>query len=543
MAFYSILFPTPEDEAQAKDHSWLSFRMDEKRIEKYAVRGNKVVLTSRADAKDAPMRPGLYLDLNVDQIMEEVLCHDADECLTDIFYHLCPNSNCVLYRQDVMRTLEDLEAAQAFRSFLQSFVQAERLLGYGRLAHHNAQRDKYLLDGAVMYSDALRQLIEQTAGLNIRSKGLASFLNAAQAYIQEMRFIQLEEKAKRAKGSLERISYALRLCDGSLYVDFEPDDTDYTQALYQDFDLTVRWGENAQEKQMEILPFRQMELAPLEALVVDALLKKHKKTFDDARMAAQEVSILPEPFLARFSKELRFYFLYLDTMVKLRVKGYDFAYPELNAGDDISLTDAYDMALAICGDTVVANDFILQAGERCAVVTGANQGGKTTFARSIGQIAVLASLGLPVPCNSARLPLYSAIFSQFTKAEDATADNGKLMEELQRLKAILSYAGGKTLVILNELFSSATAQDALDMAGRTLEMLNHSGARTVFVTHIDGLRLSNAASLVAQVQKENGKRTYKIVRADADGHAYAHDIARRYRLTALEIGGRIAHGV
>jgi DNA mismatch repair ATPase MutS len=189
------------------------------------------------------------------------------------------------------------------------------------------------------------------------------------------------------------------------------------------------------------------------------------------------------------------------------------------------------------------NDCILSQEERSVIITGANQGGKTTFARSIGQIAVLAALGLPVPCGSAKLKLYSSVFSQFTQAEDAAVDNGKLKEELLRLRPILEGAGENSLVILNELFSSATAQDALDMANLAVRELMDSGALVVFVTHIDGLRIPNAVSMVAQVIKESGQRLYRIIRAEADGQAYAGEIALRYNLDFTQIKERITHGI
>jgi DNA mismatch repair ATPase MutS len=156
---------------------------------------------------------------------------------------------------------------------------------------------------------------------------------------------------------------------------------------------------------------------------------------------------------------------------------------------------------------------------------------------------VLAALGLPVPCNCAKLPLFCTVFSQFTQAEDASADNGKLKEELLRLRPVLKGAGENSLVILNELFSSATAQDALDMADRTLTLLMEAGAHVVCVTHIDGLCLNHAVSLVAQVQKASGQRLYKIIRAEADGQAYANEIAQRHHLAFEQIKERITHGI
>jgi dsDNA-specific endonuclease/ATPase MutS2 len=342
---------------------------------------------------------------------------------------------------------------------------------------------------------------------------------------------------------LEQISYGLRVNNGQLYVDFEAEKADCVKDICLDFDTKSRWGVEAEAGRLEILPFRQVELSTLEVLIMKVLAQKHPKAFREVHEAAQKAQTLPEPFIERFIKEIRFYFLYMDMMDKLRGKGFSFAYPEITGDGGIEIRDAYDLALAIGTDAVVSNDFVLSDEERGVIITGANQGGKTTYARSIGQIAVLAALGLPVPCGSGRLPLYSAVFSQFTQAEDAAVDNGKLKEELLRLKPILHGAGKNSLVILNELFSSATAQDALDMAELAVRELMDSGSHVVFVTHIDGLRIQHAVSMVAQVQKASGQRLYRIIRAEADGRAHAYEIAQRHHMTFSQIKERITHGI
>ena len=543
MMFYSILYPEASDEARAMNHPWLTFRSDDKKSGKYTVRGNKIVLAPQGNKEEGIKRPGLYLDLNMDQIMDQVLCHDTDDEMVELFYHFCPDAAMVAYRQEVMRDLEQAEVGSAFRTFLQSMAKAGRLQKYGKEAHHMMQRDKYSVDGMVLYCAAIRQLLLAASGMKLTSQGLLTFFHALRAYVNKAAFIQLEECAGQAKNALEQIACSLRLSGGILHVDFEMDTANYAQAVYLDFDAKAKWGVQADETLLKILPFRQVELSPLEVLVMNALYKKYPLAFHDIHTAAQKACGLYEPFIGRFVKEIRFYFLYLDLMTRLRESGHAFTYPTIGDNSSILIKGAYDMALAILSKAVVPNDFMLSDSERSAVITGANQGGKTTFARSIGQIAVLAALGLPVPCERACLPLYSEIYAQFTQPEDAAVDNGKLKEELLRLKPILQSAGKNSLVILNELFSSATAKDALDMADRTLTLLCDAGAHVVCVTHIDGLCVKHAVSMVAQVQKESGQRLYKILRAEADGKAYVNEIALRHHLTFAKIKERIGHGV
>lgn len=203
----------------------------------------------------------------------------------------------------------------------------------------------------------------------------------------------------------------------------------------------------------------------------------------------------------------------------------------------------YNLKLAMSMDNVseiVPNDLSFDREHTVYILTGANRGGKTTVTQAVGQLFILAQGGISVPAESFRYIPCDCIFTHFPADEDKTMDLGRLGEECVRFKEIFSGSTGRSLLLLNETFSTTSFEEGYYIARDSVKALLAKGVRTVYNTHMhklgeDAEKLSResvgagAASLI--MRTDEGKRSFKMALAKPEGSSYAKDIAEKYGVT------------
>lgn len=179
------------------------------------------------------------------------------------------------------------------------------------------------------------------------------------------------------------------------------------------------------------------------------------------------------------------------------------------------------------GAPFVPNDTLLDTQDnRCAIITGPNMAGKSTYMRQIALISLLAQIGSFVPAKSAKLGIVDAIFTRVGASDDLATGQSTFMVEMNEVAAILKNATSNSLIILDEIGRGTSTFDGMSIARAVLEFVckkKSLGAKALFATHyheltamegmIDGVKNYSIA-----VKKRGDDITFlrRIVRGGAD---------------------------
>lgn len=184
----------------------------------------------------------------------------------------------------------------------------------------------------------------------------------------------------------------------------------------------------------------------------------------------------------------------------------------------------------------VANDTLLDMQEdRCAVITGPNMAGKSTYMRQVAIIVLMAQTGCFVPAQSAEIGIVDAIFTRVGASDDLAAGKSTFMVEMSEVADILKNATRKSLLILDEIGRGTSTFDGMSIARAVLEYVNDKkklGAKALFATHYHELtemenELSGIKNYNIAVKKRGDDITFlrKIVRGGADD-SYGIEVAK-----------------
>ena len=502
------------------------------------------ILTPSGSDTVALTQPDYFIDLNLDQIVDAATADGDPAVLRPIFWTRTRDEETVRYRQAVFADLERPAMFALLAPFRDEMRQVRANLDYAGKADRSAHHDMVMLRAAGLYVAAVHGLADGLRGNTPRSTGLLACLRYLEASMAAPGFMALEAGVGRCRAALASIHYGLLFRDDSVQIRPYPAEPDYTDTVHARF---ARFRETPTDTPRPKASAASFGLDHIEAGILSSVARLFPGPFDTLRTFLAEAGDVVDPVISRLDCEIGFYASYLAFIAPFRRVGLPFCMPSVSTAErDEAIEDGFDLALAAKlhaeRGTIVRNDWRLSGAERLLVVTGPNQGGKTTFARAFGQAHHLAAIGCPVPGASATLFLPDAIFTHFERSEAVANLRGKLEDELVALHRTCTAVTADSLVVLNEVFNSTGLDDQVFLGTAVLRRILDAGAFGVCVTFIDGLSALGPAtvSLLSDIDPaDKAIRTFRIVRRPADGLAYARTLAERRHLTYDQLTCRL----
>jgi DNA mismatch repair protein MutS len=487
--------------------------------------------------------PDFFRDLNLDQVVEGITLGKGAYDLKPFFYTPLRDIDAIKYRHEVFQDLEDPVLLESIRSFAQRMREMrDRLTTVDKL-YYQYQKQRWFLDAAGIYCDAIVSLGEELSSPAVKSRGLRGFSNYLQVYVKSGGFTSLQAETEKLTGDLSAIAYSVIVRTGSFTVRKYGAEADYSSQIEKTFGKFRQSAVKDYRVSFENRP----QMNHIEAKILEFVARLFPQVFANLDDYCQKNGSYQDDTIERFDREIQFYIAYLEYCHPIRSAGLKFCYPELSDQSKAVCNDeGFDLALAnqlvSKSAPVVCNDFYLKDPERIFVVSGPNQGGKTTFARTFGQMHHLASIGCLVPGTSARLFLFDKILTHFERQENMANLRGKLQDDVIRIHEILEEATSHSLIIMNEIFTSTTLQDALFLSEKVIAKIIERDGVCVWVTFVDELAsfAKQVVSMVSTVLAEDPTvRTFKVLRRPAAGLAYALSLAEKHRLTSEQLNKRV----
>jgi hypothetical protein len=476
---------------------------------------------------DQELPPGaddLVRDLELDSLFDAMAA--GDPFLRDVAGRAILTSldhpDGIRYRQGVLG--DCLRQPQVVRELYGVVVEAiereRKVYRYFRSPDGILHSSGEALELFMTYLASLRAIADRAAG-GFRSDGFATFFRMIATDLDDEYFRTVDEHLKRLKFR-QGVLISARLGVGNIGIDYvlrRPRDT--RRGLR-------RWLDRSERASATF------EIPERDDSGVQALSELRERGLNLVANAVAQSTDHILGFLRMLRAELAFYVGCLNLHERLSAKGEPLCIPD-PAGDPVTLTarGLYDPCLSLRLEERATGNDLDADGTSLIVVTGANQGGKSTFLRAVGVAQLMLQAGMFAPAESLQAGVCGGVVTHFQREEDVTMTSGKLDEELARMSAIVDRIQPSYLLLCNESFASTNEREGSELAGDVLRALTESGVRVVFVTHL--FHLAHAlydegapTTLFLRAERlSDGRRTFKLTPGEPQLSSHGEDIYHR----------------
>ncbi len=240
-------------------------------------------------------------------------------------------------------------------------------------------------------------------------------------------------------------------------------------------------------------------------------------------------------FFRQLQLELAFYVGCLNLYEKLTTRGAALCVPKPYPESErvYEFEGLYDVCLHLTVDRDIVGNSLVANGTQLVVITGANQGGKSTFLRSLGVAQLMMQAGMFVTARAFSANVCRGVFTHFKREEDAAMESGKFDEEMLRMSNIADELQADSMVLFNESFAATNEREGSEIARQITLALIEKNVKVLFVTHLyefaHGLYAANVShTTFLQAQRQtDGSRTFKLVENPPESTSYGADLFYR----------------
>jgi DNA mismatch repair ATPase MutS len=374
-----------------------------------------------------------------------------------------------------------------------------------------------------MFTDLLRQLrkIAETQGPAFHSEGFRSLFAMLRRELRDEYLAQVLEQLKELqlrKGAL----VSARLGDGNKGTDY----------VLRRPNRNRGWLKNLLSRSPATFSFR---IADRDESGARALSEMRDWGINPVANAVAQSADHIVSFFTMLRTELAFYIGCLNLYEELARKGQPICMPDPAVEQDRvqGFEGLYDLSLALTMQGAVVGSDVQAEGKELVFITGANQGGKSTFLRSIGLAQLMMQCGMFAPAQSFRANVCRAVFTHYRREEDASMKSGKFDEELGRMSGIVDHIRENSLLLFNESFSATNEREGSEIARQIVTALLDKRVKVFFVTHMyelahgfDG-RNAGAVLFLRAGRLDDGTRTFKLSEGEPLQTSYGRDLYER----------------
>ena len=470
----------------------------------------------------------------------------GDDFLSEVakkaFFSSLSDPGEIRYRQDILKDCLNKPSVvkEIYDISLQS-IESRRSLwwfgNFGRYPSSTLSNSRKMLQVYVGCLKELKHIADEHAG-DFRSEGFRTFFAMIRRELDDDYIIGVQDHLRR-----------LEFRDGiPISAELGPGNEGDNYVLLKPKDIERNWIKRIFAMKTDKFTYTLDERDESGARALSELRDRGINLVANA--LAQSASHV-DHFFGLLRTELAFYIGCLNLHDDLDRIGAPVVFPtplDRVRGHRMSFRELYDVCLALTmGRKVVGND-VDADGKNPVIITGANQGGKSTFLRSVGLAQLMMQCGMFVPAGAFCSTVCDGVFTHYKREEDASMKSGKLDEELRRMSDIVEKVKPNSMILFNESLAATNEREGSEIAGQIVRALSEKGIRILFVTHMYELTRSLHATqkdgtlFLRAGRQVNGERTFKITEGKPLQTSYGEDLykeifAASAQTIAVENGG------